>query len=960
MKQTSANDVWVYRRLLGYTPWAAFFLSLFGFAVYSFANVSVVQLVAYLVDSLQDSSQPQVTWLSNFLREHFDISSINNQWFVPFAIIGIVIVRGIGTFVGNYFLQFAANSMVYQLRIELFERFLNLPSSFFDSHPFGHLVAKLTYHVTQVTGAATDAVKILFREGLTVIGYLGFLLYLNWRLTLLFLIAAPVIGLLARLAGRRFRRISERIQNSVGDVTQVASEAVQGYREVRTFSGEDYERTRFQKVSEFNRNQSMKMVMTSAIATPVIQVIVSVVLAGLVWLLLEPSIRGSMSTGDVVAFITTGGLIAKPIRQLTDIIAIVQKGIAAASDLFAVIDEPIETDNGNWTVDRVAGEVEFRDVSFGYASAEGAVLKNISFIAKAGETVALVGPSGGGKSTLAALIPRFYEATSGEILLDGMSIKNYSRANLRSHMAIVSQTITLFNDTIERNVAYGSLSQKSDQEIERAIRDAQAHDFIEGFERGRLTEVGDNGVLLSGGQRQRIAIARALLKDAPVLILDEATSALDAESERAIQAALDRVVQGRTTIVIAHRLSTIEKADRILVLDDGEIKEQGTHESLLALGERYAEFYRSPQTSVDPLPQSSASTPDGGSSQAPAQGSLSRSLLVIPSLWYDKASRWMQLLRPLSWLFGRISDFRRRRSLTDASRYQCPVPVLVVGNITAGGTGKTPVVIALTKWLSGQGRRPGIISRGYGGENQSPLLVELGSDPALSGDEPLMMVGETGAPVVCCRDRNLAAKYLVDNTDCDIILSDDGLQHYQLRRDFEVAVIDGARGIGNGLLLPAGPLREPVTRLREVDVVLVNGVDQWGVAPPEAFSISMIPERMIDARSHQPVELSRLSKQKVRAVAGIGNPTRFFETLTALGAEVLEHPWPDHAPLSDDDLQFGDELPIVITDKDFHRCKRLDFSMIRVPIYVLKVRVDLPGKLLEKIETAMVSRLGSD
>lgn len=957
MSQPSTDDVWVYKRLLSYTPWAAFFLSLFGFAVYSVANVSVVQLVAYLVDSLQGSSQPQIAWLSDFLRAHLGINSINNQWFVPLAIIGIVIVRGVGTFIGNYFLQFAANSMVYQLRIELFDRFLNLPSSFFDSHPFGHLVAKLTYHVTQVTGAATDAVKILFREGLTVIGYLSFLLYLNWRLTLLFLIAAPLIGLLARLAGRRFRRISERIQNSVGDVTQVASEAVQGYREVRTFSGEDYERARFQKVSEFNRNQSMKMVMTSAIATPIIQVIVSVVLAGLVWLLLEPSIRGSMSTGDVVAFITTGGLIAKPIRQLTDIIAIVQKGIAAASDLFSIIDEETEDDNGDWSVERVAGDIEFRNVSFGYAAAEEPVLKNISFVAKAGETIALVGPSGGGKSTLAALIPRFYEPTVGEILLDGRPIQDYSRKNLRSHMAIVSQTITLFNDTIDQNIAYGRLSQKTDQEIEQAIRDAQALDFIESFDQGRMTQVGDNGVLLSGGQRQRIAIARALLKDAPVLILDEATSALDGESERAIQAALERVVQGRTTIVIAHRLSTIEKADRILVLDEGEIKEQGTHESLLALGERYAEFYRAPHTN-DELPvEAVPSVTDDARPQNTARPSFSRSLLLIPALWYNRASRWMRVLSPLSWLFGRVSSFRRRRFLNDPSRYQCPIPVLVVGNITAGGTGKTPVVMSLTRSLLAQGRRPGIISRGYGGKNQSPMLVEEGSDPAIVGDEPLMMANETGVPVVCCRDRSLAAQFLVDHANCDVIISDDGLQHYQLRRDFEIAVIDGARGFGNGLLLPAGPLREPVARLSDVDAVLVNGIDRWGVAPERATSFSLIPEALIDAKTRQSISIKKIAEKRVRAVAGIGNPKRFFETLRDLGALVIEHPWPDHAPLSDDDLQFGDDVPIVITDKDFHRCKRLDFSMIKAPVYVLKVRVDLPAYLIEDIMSHVTSVL---
>ena len=317
----------------------------------------------------------------------------------------------------------------------------------------------------------------------------------------------------------------------------------------------------------------------------------------------------------------------------------------------------------------------------------------------------------------------------------------------------------------------------------------------------------------------------------------------------------------------------------------------------------------------------------------------------------------MRVLSPLSWLFGRVSSFRRRRFLNDPSRYQCPIPVLVVGNITAGGTGKTPVVMALTRSLVAQGRRPGIISRGYGGKNQSPMLVEEGSDPAIVGDEPLMMANETEVPVVCCRDRSLAAQFLVDHANCDVIISDDGLQHYQLRRDFEIAVIDGARGFGNGLLLPAGPLREPVARLSDVDAVLVNGIDRWGVAPERATSFSLVPEALIDAKTRQSISIKQIAKKRVRAVAGIGNPKRFFETLRDLGALVIEHPWPDHAPLSDDDLQFGDDVAIVITDKDFHRCKRLDFSMIKAPVYVLKVRVDLPAYLIEDIMSHVTSVL---
>lgn len=942
------SDLTIYRRLLSYTPWAAFAVSIAGFLLYSAANVSVVQLVSYLVDSLERSSTGPSTAVESMMG-WFGFSEINNQVFVPVAIIVIVFIRGVGTFLGNYFINFAATTMIYNLRRDLFEQLLKLPSQFYDQHAFGRLVAKLTFHVTQVTGAATDAIKVLFREGFTVAGYLGFLLYLNWRLTLVFAVVAPLIGLLARIAGRRFRKISERIQDSMGDVTHVASEAVQGYREVRTYGGNSYERDRFDQVSQTNRRQSMKMVLTSSIATPLIQLIVATVLAGLVWLILLPGARVGMSTGDVVAFITTGGLLAKPIRQLTEVISIIQKGIAAASDIFEVLDEPEEEDSGNLALQTVQGKLEFENVSFRYDQDQDYVLKDLNFIVNPGETVALVGRSGGGKSTLAALISRFYNPTQGRILLDDHPIRDFSLDNLRSHLALVSQKVTLFNDSVERNIAYGALATASKEEVVKAAKDAHAWDFIEGLGDGLSTIVGDNGLLLSGGQRQRLAIARALLKDAPVLILDEATSALDTESERAIQSGLEAIVSGRTTVVIAHRLSTIEGADKILVLDGGRIVEQGTHLELLDLRGYYAQLYENadqPETAIEispELPESAFNL-----TTVPVRNRMAiQNLIRLPDAWYENAA-WLALLAPLSWLFKGIVFFRRKR-LRQALKYRPPVPVLVIGNLTVGGTGKTPLVIELARQFIALGFKPGVISRGYGGSQRRPGLVTANSDPEMVGDEAVLIATNAGCPVVIGIDRVAAIQALLNSTQCDVIISDDGLQHYRMHRDAELMVIDGQRGFGNERSLPAGPMREPKSRMSEVDWVIVNGEDIRGVAPKNALQMKVVPQRLTHLITGRQQGMDELNESVVHGLAGIGNPQRFFSTLRHSGVEVIEHPFPDHAMFTSKDFVFNDELPIIITEKDAIKCRDMDFSEIQGDVWVLSVGVQIPSTLMTSI-----------
>ena len=444
------------------------------------------------------------------------------------------------------------------------------------------------------------------------------------------------------------------------------------------------------------------------------------------------------------------------------------------------------------------------------------------------------------------------------------------------------------------------------------------------------------------------------MKDAPVLILDEATSALDTESERAIQTALEQVVKGRTTIVIAHRLSTIEKADRILVLDNGEIKEQGTHQELLQLGERYAQFYQVNDTeaALEPPPQAAIAAATIGLSSDQRQGFALG--LWLPKAWYRR-DRWLSLLSPVSWLFQQLAGRKRRRSETHQARYKSPIPIIVVGNITAGGTGKTPVVIALANWLIEEGYKPGVISRGFGGSTKQAIRVTAGSDPALVGDEPLMIEASTGVPTICCRDRVQAAAQLNETTDCNVIISDDGLQHYSLPRHFEIVVIDGLRGFGNGRLLPAGPLREKPSRLQEVDCILVNGPDQFKVAPTSALPIAVEVDHLLDAKTTQKISLDVIQRKSVHGVAGIGHPQRFFQTLSNLGCAVIEHPWPDHAPFSEEDLNFHDDRPVVITEKDYSRCRALDFEMIKAPVFVLVVRLDLPNALKEQIRRTLQS-----
>ncbi|MBK8187080.1 MAG: lipid A export permease/ATP-binding protein MsbA [Cellvibrio sp.] len=562
----------IYKRLLSYVkPFIGFFaISFFGFVCYAYSN----NLFVYLLEDL------------------INVISADNpadRYIIPLQVIGITLLRSFGAFIGVYFMSKIALHVVHQLRVEVFNHMTVLPTYVYDQNTTGHMISLITYNINGVTSAATDAIKIGLREGLTVIFLFAQLLYMDWQLTMVFVAIAPVIGFIVMIVGKRLRRLSKKVQVLVGDLAQITNEMIGGFKVMRSFGGEKYEQERFEKTSHNNLKQNMKIVVTSAANTPLIHLLVALAIAFLIFVAL--SFMEIDDPAKFVAYMTAAAAIMPAARKLGEVAPIILKGVAAADSVFQMLDTSAEKDQGRYEVDRVSGDIEFRNVSFAYPLQNKLALNTINLHVKSGEVIALVGASGSGKTSLVNLISRFYDVNKGEILIDGVPIEQYRLQNLRQQIALVNQQVTLFNETVTANIAYGSQQDPDMDAIKASADAAYATEFIQTLPEGFATPIGESGGRLSGGQRQRLVIARALFKDAPILILDEATAALDNESEHYIQQALVRVMKGRTTIVIAHRLSTIENADRILVMADGRIVEEGSHQELLEKQGHYTRLY---------------------------------------------------------------------------------------------------------------------------------------------------------------------------------------------------------------------------------------------------------------------------------------------------------------------------------------------------------------------------------
>lgn len=906
----------LYSRLISYTfkHKGLFFLSIFGFFLFAAADISAVewlkQVIAYINETSSNSFNP-----------------LNLALFLGF----IAIIRGVGFYVGNYFMANVGLKVVHNLRKDLINSLLYQPMSFFDQASKGEIVNRIIFTTNQITGAATNALKIIAKEGFLLLGLFVYLLYLSWKLTLVILIIAPLIGIIVSVAGKRLRRVARKIQNVMGQVTQVSNEIASGAKEIKSFGNESGEADRFERANDENLKQNLKMESTGNITTPLIQVFVAFALAAMSYLALTNLEELNLPSESFVAFFTAAGLMARPIRQLSSLNAVIQRGLAAAEDIFYAIDQAPEKYTEGLEINKdLEGEVSIENVSFSYSEDSEPVLKNISINVNKGETIALVGKSGSGKSTIVNLLNRFYDGYQGRIKIDGYDIKKVKLGDLRKSISFVSQDPTLFNDSIKNNIAYG-MNDVPDTAIFQAAREANAYEFIMNLSDGFDTVIGDGGDLLSGGEKQRIAIARALLKKSSILIFDEATSALDNESEKEIQSAIEKASKNKTTFVIAHRLSTVEKADKICVLEDGVITQSGTHEELIKEEGLYHTLQGKPDFIEDVETEKSIDD-------------------FVPTIINEKPSFWNELgfrniaLTPLSFVYW-LGSSLKNLFLRSKTSSKDQIPVIVVGNVTVGGNGKTPLVSQIAYDLKNVGYKPGIILRGYKGGYSGTKMIDDETMPKEVGDEAIFHY-KRGFNVVVDRDRARALSFLERSTDCDIVISDDGLQHIGLRRDFEIIVEDAKRNFGNQLFLPAGPLRDNVSKIKNVDLFIYSGR-----APGKENFFELEPEAWVnlDTGDKHPIEDYPFGKT-ANVISGIANPNRFLKTLNNLKINFDYRTFSDHHYFSKKDLSFDFERPLLTTEKDAARMgekfngKNVWFLRMKV-----KLNTNITKLILEKI-----------
>ena len=550
----------------------------------------IAAAIALVANAASDTFM--LSLLKPLLDDGFGKADRSILLWMPLVVIGLMIVRGVSGYISSYCISWVSGKVVMHMRRRLFGHMMRMPVAFFDQQSTGTLLSRITYDSEQVASSSSSALVTVVREGASIIGLFIMMFYYSWQLSVILLVIAPIVSVVIRVVSKRFRNISKSMQNTMGQVTTSAEQMLKGHKEVLIFGGQKVETQRFDKVSNRMRQQGMRMVSAASISDPIIQLIASLALAFVLYAASFPSVMETLSAGTITVVFSSMIALMRPLKSLTNVNSQFQRGMAACQTLFSILDMEQEKDEGKLEVKRAKGDVEFKNVTFTYPGRDIPALREISFSLPEGKTVALVGRSGSGKSTIANLLTRFYDIQEGQILMDGHDLREYTLSSLRDQVALVSQNVHLFNDTIANNIAYARTDIYSREEIEKAATMAYAMDFISKMDQGLDTVIGENGVLLSGGQRQRIAIARALLRDSPVLILDEATSALDTESERAIQAALDELQKNRTSLVIAHRLSTIEKADEILVIEDGRIVERGSHAVLLEERGVYSQLYR--------------------------------------------------------------------------------------------------------------------------------------------------------------------------------------------------------------------------------------------------------------------------------------------------------------------------------------------------------------------------------